>query len=945
MTSTRDPVSSSPAERPRTSTAGLDATKIAGIDDLHELDEFDAPVLVYEPIVDRGVIVDLRIVHINGSAYSRPLSQNQRVGDLASAIFVHPELSVGAANEAWVNGTAPRYSIRRRGLLGDDLVTVRFDVSTYRMGDLIAQTVEDHTIADRVELTEERYRATLDALTEGVALLSLPASLDRADPGTEALADTVTVVYQNQASLGFGPAGIIPDEVAVVRRVEQSGVSEFCDIESPGSAEPRFLRVAYHPLSGGVVRVIVDRTAERTLLHVAERESDRQREVLDHVMESIGLWSPVRDPDGRLTDLRLEWRNAASTRLSGHRIDLGDPLSDVIDDDEMLARMMTMAAHVLETGEPVERRYSTDEMKHHPITSRSGRIRLCASEDQLVVAILDDSDLVSATEALATSEHRFRTTLEGVTDTVATWVPVRDDLGGIHDFVLRYANPALVSLLPLGTMLSSLVADHDLVALARRAIEQSGPHTVTTTIAAGEDRRIWQLTAVAVGDEVVGTGVELTELVRRNEELGWLAAHDPVSRLLNHTGLIETLQGMTATGGQSFALLWLEASELDMIRHVFGFATADQVVEAAAVHLERLAVAVGGIAARPEDGAFAFVLPMTTTATAVIQQAAAIIEELTRPIDVDGLTLLIGPHGGVVIVPLNGREPSVITKRAKTAAAEARRTGSSLVRWRQEFGADQRSRASLLGEFERALRHGQVTMEYQPKFSAATGAFTGAEALARWRHPERGLIPPSLFIPSVEATALIRPFARWAIETALTAWQGVLEHAPDCRVAVNLPAALIADAGFTDLVVDTFLRTGLHPSQLQVEITERGLGSVVEDVSGGLQVLSELGVAVALDDFGAGQSSLAFLRHLPLHEVKIDQGFVRNLDSDRTNRAIVNGCVGIARSLGLVVCAEGVETREEATAARELGCDLLQGYLLGGPVIIDQLIADISAAT
>jgi EAL domain-containing protein (putative c-di-GMP-specific phosphodiesterase class I)/GGDEF domain-containing protein len=895
------------------------------------IDQVDHPMYLYRPIFDGDVIDDLEIVHINAAARTRPLSQHLRVGDRASEMFVDVSLALDAAEVAWRVGTAPTYSIRRHGLLGDELVTVRFDVTTFRVDDQLAQSVVDLTIADRLALTEGRYRAVLDALSEGVALLTRP----------EDTTDSVDIVYENPASTAIEDLAV-HDELQIVDRVRETGQTEIVEIGQTDTGSQRALRVAYHPLDDGVVRVIVDQTAERALLQLAERESHRQREVLDQVMEAVGIWTPVRDPSGRLIDLVVVWRNAAAERLGAGRIKLGDRLSDVLVDPGPRAGFLAMAEAVLTSGEPVEHQYRSPEDDSYPIQSSTGRIRFFAAQGELVVAVLDDSELADATSALTTTEARLRTTLDGVSDTVATWIPVRDETGAVVDFTLSYGNPAMTAAIPLGTRLSHIGADVDLIALALRALEIPGPHTVTTSFDDGGQVRTWQLTAVAVGDEVVGTGVDLTELVARNAELGWLAAHDPVSQLLNRNGLLDQLGTMVETERRTLALLWIEASELDMIRHTFGFATADLVVEAVAARLEQLAAETGAIAARPEDGAFAVILPMTETATAIIQRAAVIIESLTRPIDVDGLSLLVGPHGGVVIAPLNGHDPGVVTKRAKTAAAEARRTGSTLVRWRQEIGADQRARASLLGEFERGLRLGQVSMSYQPTFCARTGAFTGAEALARWHHPERGLIPPSLFVPSVEATALIRPFSRWAIETALSSWQALAELAPDSRVAVNLPVPLIADAAFADLVVDTFLRTGLHPRQLQVEITERGLSTPIQELVAGLSMLTELGVEIALDDFGAGQSSLAFLRDLPLHEVKIDQGFVRNLDFDPTNQAIVRGCVGIARSVGLQVCAEGVETVEEADAARELGCDLLQGHLYGRPMSMERLIALVS---
>lgn len=307
------------------------------------------------------------------------------------------------------------------------------------------------------------------------------------------------------------------------------------------------------------------------------------------------------------------------------------------------------------------------------------------------------------------------------------------------------------------------------------------------------------------------------------------------------------------------------------------------------------------------------------------------IQELSSPIDVGGIKLFAGPHAGLVCAGDGGRSQTVQTSRARAAARHARRIGAPVVRWDRALSTRQRHRSEILADFHHALSRDHLGLVYQPKCHLPTAKIAGAEALLRWSHPRLGQIPANDYIHLVEASALIRPLTTWALATASHAWASAPPALAAGRVAVNLPPASIVDHGFEELIVEAITDHDVDPNHIQIEITERGVGGPEPRLIRGLAFLADLGFTLALDDFGTGQSSLGLLRHLPTHEIKIDRAFVTGIENDPINRAIVEGCVAIGRSLGTTVCAEGIETEVEFTTVRDLGCEVGQGYLIGAP--------------
>jgi EAL domain-containing protein (putative c-di-GMP-specific phosphodiesterase class I) len=241
-------------------------------------------------------------------------------------------------------------------------------------------------------------------------------------------------------------------------------------------------------------------------------------------------------------------------------------------------------------------------------------------------------------------------------------------------------------------------------------------------------------------------------------------------------------------------------------------------------------------------------------------------------------------------------------------------------------------RLAMVSELRRAIDRNELSLYFQPKVSLQSGNITCAEALVRWQHPRHGMLGPDLFIPIAEQTGLIRPLARWVMDAALRQVNRWRQEGLDLGVAVNLSMRNLHDPEIADMIRQLLTRWAVPPACLTIEITE---SSLMADAARAMEVLARLramGVGVSIDDFGTGYSSLAYLKRLPVHELKIDKSFVAHMASDDNDAAIVRSTVGLAHDLGLHIVAEGVEDQETWDLLTALGCDVAQGYFISRPL-------------
>lgn len=440
-------------------------------------------------------------------------------------------------------------------------------------------------------------------------------------------------------------------------------------------------------------------------------------------------------------------------------------------------------------------------------------------------------------------------------------------------------------------------------------------------------------------DDDAPAASDLAELSRQRTELRWLATHSPMTNLLNRSGFVRAADRLLTDAAEPYCLIWFELEELHVIRQTFGFAAGDAALSVAALRLRDLGETLGGIIGQPEDSALVAMIPSRGNIGLWPDAVLSLVDELARPCSAFGLSVMTGPSAGWAVGPDHGDDAETLLRHAKTASWTACRSNVPMLRWKPGLDADQAKRAALLGEFGWALANDELYLEFQPKFDAATQCLVGAEALVRWMHPDRGRIMPNDFIPAVEFSGFCRPFTLWVVRSALARWAEITAVRPGAKVAINVPVALLSDPDFVEALLAEVELGRTDPSHVQVEITERGLDGNIAQLRAGLNRLTACGISVALDDFGTGQSSLAFLRRLPIQEVKIDRSFIEHLDVDEANRAVVAACVAIARTGAQIVCAEGVETEAELATAVQLGCHAVQGFLTGRPMSIEALLA------
>jgi len=422
------------------------------------------------------------------------------------------------------------------------------------------------------------------------------------------------------------------------------------------------------------------------------------------------------------------------------------------------------------------------------------------------------------------------------------------------------------------------------------------------------------------------------------EQLRRQAWHDSLTGLPNRALLHERITaalGDAPDAPRPLALLLLDLNHFKEINDALGHERGDALLRVAADRL-RGVVRAGDTVARLGGDEFAVLLPGADAAGAA-RVADTIRASLDAPLQVEGQLLRVGASVGIALAPVHGTDGMTLLRRADMAMDTAKRgrLGQALY----DPAQDQHSpeRLALIGELRDAIERGELTLHYQPQVDLKSGHVCGVEALVRWPHPVHGLIPPDRFIPLAEQTGLIAPLTDWVLAEAIRQgrkWQraGLL-----LGVSVNLSMWNLHDPALPERVAALLREHGLSPAWLRLELTESALMADTDRAMDVLARLSALGVRLAVDDFGSGYSSLAYLKTLPVDELKIDKGFVREMATDATDAAIVASTVALGHALGLRVVAEGIEDRATWDLLAGMGCDVAQGYHIARPLPPDAL--------
>ena len=434
----------------------------------------------------------------------------------------------------------------------------------------------------------------------------------------------------------------------------------------------------------------------------------------------------------------------------------------------------------------------------------------------------------------------------------------------------------------------------------------------------------------------VGVQNDVTERIRYQAELEHQANFDALTGLANRNLLLERLRLATEYAGRRgrlVAVLFIDLDRFKLINDSFGHATGDKVLIEIG---KRLAGAVRADDTVARTGGDEFVIALADLARG--EDAAVVsrkmLSALGQPLQIDGREFLLTASIGVALYPRDGGDAATLLKNADVAVYRAKDHGrNSVVFFAEEMNERAVRYLTIERDLRRALERSEFTLHYQPIVSAATGKAIGAEALLRWERAPGQLVSPADFIPIAEDSGLIVPIGDWVLATAIAqgrAWRKMSGRR--LSMSVNLSARQFRDPALLDTVRDSLAATGFDPSDLILEITESTLMHNPEEAIKALNALKALGVRLSVDDFGTGYSSLAYLKRLPIDELKVDRSFVREIPDDRDDVAITRAVIELAHNLGLKVVAEGVENERQLKFLRAQRCDKVQGYLFSRPV-------------
>ncbi|WP_027794751.1 EAL domain-containing protein [Paraburkholderia acidipaludis] len=434
---------------------------------------------------------------------------------------------------------------------------------------------------------------------------------------------------------------------------------------------------------------------------------------------------------------------------------------------------------------------------------------------------------------------------------------------------------------------------------------------------------------------------DITQRRQTEERLRYLATHDVLTGLANRVLFEERLERAilhAQRGGRQFAVMYLDLDRFKLVNDTLGHSAGDEVLKVVAERLRRR-LRESDTVARLGGDEFAFVLEDISDIRDVGRLARTLLDSVGEAIPVGGREIFTTPSIGISIFPDDGTQAEPLMMRADQAMYSAKNRGRNVFQFfESRMTSSAMAQLETLGELHRALEQHEFRLFYQPQYDLSTGRIVGVEALLRWQHPRRGLVPPGEFIAIAEQSALIVPLGRWVLREACRQARAWLDAGIEFgRVAVNLSARQCFTDGFLADLSEILSETALPAERLQLELLESMAMNTREDIVSLLRELVARRVSLAIDDFGTGYSSLAYLKDLPVDTLKIDRSFLAGDETRNSDRAIIRAAVAMGQALGLDVIMEGVETPEQMAFLREAGCHRAQGYLLAKPQPVESL--------
>ncbi|HLJ02780.1 MAG TPA: bifunctional diguanylate cyclase/phosphodiesterase [Solirubrobacteraceae bacterium] len=431
------------------------------------------------------------------------------------------------------------------------------------------------------------------------------------------------------------------------------------------------------------------------------------------------------------------------------------------------------------------------------------------------------------------------------------------------------------------------------------------------------------------------TGIISRSLRRQLAVNAFLAGHDTLTQLPNRDQFRRLAEEAIAVRqrGRSAAIAIVDLDRFKHVNETLGHRTGDELLTELARRLTTV-MRTGDTVARLGGDEFGLIIRDVEDAEPVLRRLR---EAIDCEVEVSGLPLSIEASVGYALAPEDGTDIELLLRRADLAMYGAKAGHTGVMRYEESLDSFDAQSLSLLTELRGAIEAGQLVLHYQPQSGLEDERVVAIEALVRWQHPEHGLLGPGRFLPMAEQTDNIDRLTVWVLRRALRDVQELVRDGSDISVAVNVSARSLARPSFADEVVEILDETGTEPGRLIIEVTETALLVDPERAGQVLDRLSQAGVGISLDDFGRGQTSLAYLSALPLDELKIDSSFVADMTEVPAHRAIVRSMIDLGHRLDLRVVAEGIETDDVLSSLRSCGCDLAQGYLLARPMPIAEL--------
>lgn len=435
---------------------------------------------------------------------------------------------------------------------------------------------------------------------------------------------------------------------------------------------------------------------------------------------------------------------------------------------------------------------------------------------------------------------------------------------------------------------------------------------------------------------------DISTIKESQDQLEFLAHHDPLTRLPNRLLFISRLEHALKHAHrrkETVTVMFLDLDNFKQINDGLGHPVGDRVLQEVARRISRQ-LREDDTVARMGGDEFAFILGETDEAESISLVARRILSTFDAPVEVGGRKLHVTATLGISLYPNDGENVPTLIKNADAAMYRAKERGKArYCFYTLDLTATALERLEIENDLRVALKQDDFELHYQPQYDLSEGRLTGAEVLIRWRHRELGLVPPDKFIPIAESTGLIVPIGNWVLREACfqaKAWQD--QGLQIGRIGVNVAGLQVQSGDIVNQVTRALEESGLHPQCLEIEITESFIMRRTDQAINTLKALRSLGVALAIDDFGTGYSSLSYLKQLPIHKLKVDRSFVKDIPSETNDEAIARAVIALGRSMQLKVIAEGVETEEQELFLRQEGCHEVQGYYYSRPLLQGEFV-------